>query len=187
MRRGPASQLPGLLLLVTLALAWPQSLTQAQAQEPCLKLVFNRFCLGGDSTLLLQREPPVLRQDDGERMALVYYDGSDSLYVLAWRTRIYKVVRSYRIASQLRFDELYRLLRDKYGPGEDRSRFSPAANTPGRRQIAIRRGEGQAVQAWPLAEGWRIELSWTRELGLALSYVADDLDRQQAAAMYSGF
>lgn len=31
------------------------------------------------------------------------------------------MVRAYRIASQLRFDERYRLLREKYGPGEDRS------------------------------------------------------------------
>lgn len=159
----------------------------AVAQESCLKLVFNRFCLGGDVNALLQRDPPMARQDDGDRSALVYTEAADTLYVLAWRGRIYKVVRRYRIATQMRFEELYVVLRDKYGAGEDRSQFPPTATTSGRRQIAIRRGEGQAVHVWPVEGGWRIELAWTRELGLGLAYIADELERAQSAALQSGF
>jgi hypothetical protein len=159
----------------------------ATAQQPCLKLVFNRYCLGGDINALAQQAPPAMRQDEGERVALVYYEGRDPVYVLAWRGRVYKVVRAYRVASHLRYEELYRLLREKYGEGIDRSRFPPDARTPGRKQIAIRRGEGRAVHVWSLTEGWHPELSWTREPGLALAYYADELDRAQAAVVESGY
>ncbi|MCF7991730.1 MAG: hypothetical protein K9M02_14910 [Thiohalocapsa sp.] len=158
----------------------------AAAQESCLKLVFNRYCLGGDINVLLQQSEPVFRQDDGERIALVYFDGPEKEYVMAWRSRIYKVVRRYRIASQMRYDELYRLLREKYGEGEDRSQFPSHARTPGLKHIAIRRGEGRAAHVWPVEGGWRIELSWTREMGLSLAYLADELDRQQSEAMNRG-
>ena len=159
----------------------------ASAQAPCMKLVFNRYCLGGDVNILAQQTPPALRQDQADRVALIYYEGTDRDYVLAWRGLIYKVLRDHRIASQLHFDDLYRLLREKYGDGEDRSSFPSSARTPGRKQIAIRRGEGRAVHVWQTDAGWHIELSWTRETGLALAYIADELDAQQAAAMQSGY
>ncbi len=159
----------------------------ASAQQPCLKLVFNRYCLGGDVNVLAQQLPASLRQDQDERVALVYYEGRDRVYVLAWRGIIYKVLRDHRIASQLQFEDLYQVLRRKYGDGEDRSGFPEYARTPGRKQIAIRRGEGRAVHVWRPDAGWHIELSWTRETGLALAYIADALDEQQKAAMESGY
>jgi len=161
--------------------------TGAGAQTPCLKLVFNRYCLGGDVNALAQQQPPALREDQADRAALIYYEGRDRDYVLAWRGAIYKVMRDHRIASQLHYEDLYRLLREKYGEGEDRSSFPTYARTPGRKQIAIRRGEGRAVHLWDTGAGWHIELSWTRETGLALAYVADELDAQQTAAMESGY
>jgi hypothetical protein len=159
----------------------------AAQQPPCLKLVFNRYCLGGDVNALAQRYPPAMRQDQGERVAFIYYEGRDRDFVLAWRGVVYKVLREHRIASQLQFEDLYRLLRDKYGDGQDQSSFPAHARTPGRRQIAIRRGEGRAVHVWQTDAGWHVELSWTRETGLALAYVADALDEQQAAAMQGGY
>jgi hypothetical protein len=171
-------------LFLVLPLFWS---TASFAQQPCLKLVFNRYCLGGDANALAQQQPPAMRQDQGERVALVYYEGRERIYVLAWRGLVYKVLREHRIASQLRYEDLYILLRDKYGAGEDRSSFPPDARTPGRKQIAIRRGEGRALHVWETAAGWRVELSWTRETGLALAYIATDLDLQQAAAVSSGY
>ncbi|MCG6941078.1 MAG: hypothetical protein LJE69_07490 [Thiohalocapsa sp.] len=170
--------------LLLLALLVPAA---GHAQQQCLKLVFNRYCLGGDVNALAQRMPPALRQDEGERVALVYYEGQDRDYVLAWRGMIYKVLRDYRIASQLHYDDLYRLLREKYGDGEDQSSFPGYAHTPGRKQISIRRGEGRAVHVWQTGAGWHLELSWTRETGLALTYIADKLEAQQTAAMQSGY
>jgi hypothetical protein len=172
-----------LMMILLLGPGLPQ--IAAAAEQSCLKLVFNRYCLGGDLNRLAQQMPGA-RHDEGERSALIYYDGGEQDYVLAWRGRIYKVLRQYRIASQLRYEELYALLREKYGSGEDQSRFPAYAKTPTRRQIAIRRGEGRAAHGWPTDGGWHIELSWSRELGLSLAYIADELDRQQSAAQHSG-
>ena len=52
--------------------------------------------------------------------------------------------------------------------------------------VAIRRGEGQAVQVWSPGSGWSVELSWTREMGVAVSYIADKLDAERQAAMGQG-
>jgi len=174
---------PAVIVLLGL-LALPAAV---YAEASCLKLVFNRYCLGGDINQLAQQQPAAMRHDEGDRTALIYYEGGEQDYVLAWRGRIYKVLRQYRIASQLRYEELYGILREKYGDGEDQSRFPAYAKTPGRRQIAIRRGEGRAAHVWPVEGGWHIELSWSREMGLALAYIADDLDRQQSASQQSGF
>jgi hypothetical protein len=154
----------------------------------CLKRVFDRYCLGGSLDALLNEAPrPDLDQVDGERRALVFQGGPELDYVLAFRDRIYKVVRRYRAATQLRYDDLYGLLRDKYGPGEDHSRFPPYASTASRRLGSIRRGDGRAVHVWKPDETWHLELSWTRELDIAVAYVATALDAEQDAAVQRGF
>jgi hypothetical protein len=181
------SPLGGAIRCALALLALLAAVPAAAQSPPCLKLVFNQYCLGGDVNQLAQQRPPALRHDQGERVALIYYQGRDRDYVLAWRGRVYKVLREHRIASQLHYEDLYRLLRKKYGEGEDKSSFPAHARTPGRKQIAIRRGEGRAVHVWPTDAGWHIELSWTRETGLALAYIADALDAEQAAAMHSGY
>jgi hypothetical protein len=157
------------------------------ANEPCLKMVFGRYCLGGDVGPLLQAvPPPLVRQDEGASLALVFVDGPDRLYVLAFDRKIYKVVRAFAVSTQLRYEETYAALRDIYGLGEDRSRFPADATTPGRRLVAIRRGEGIAMHVWTPSPAWRIELSWTREMGLSLAYVATDLSAARAAQIDGG-
>lgn len=159
----------------------------AMAEDACLARVLDRYCLGGDLTALrAQGPPPVIEQTQGEHRALVYQEGPERIYVLSYRGRIYKVVRRYPGATQLRFEELYQTLRARHGAGEDRSEFPAYADTPGRRQAAIRRGEGRAVHVWRPAEGWHVELSWTREMGLALAYLATALDAEQRAANGAG-
>jgi hypothetical protein len=155
----------------------------AKAADACLTLVFERYCLGADLTAVLkQGPPPVIQQTEGERRALVYQAGPERVYVLGYRNAIYKVVRRYRGATQLRFDELYQALRARYGAGEDRSEFPTYADTSGRRQAAIRRGDGRAVHAWVPSETWHVELSWTREMGISVAYVATALDAEQRAS-----
>ena len=157
------------------------------AQAPCLKLVFGLYCLGGDVDPLLRQSPkPTVQQKDGDRLALVYTDGRERLYVLAFSRRIYKVLKRYRTASQLKYEDLYAILRDKYGPGEDRSRFPDYANNPAGKLGSIRRGEGRAVHVWEPDPSWSVELAWTREMGLALSYIATKLNTEQRAELESG-
>jgi hypothetical protein len=170
-----------------LALLLVLAVPGASAEEPCLKLAFDRYCLGGDvKALSPQWGQPSFRESEGERLGLVFQDGPEQVYVLAFKGRIYKVVRRYRAATQLRYDDIYSALRQKYGEGEDHSRFPPYATTPARRLGSIRRGDGRAVYSWQPAAGWSIELSWTREMDIALAYVATELDAQQRASMGGG-
>lgn len=159
----------------------------AVADQGCLKMVFGRYCLGGEVEALERDAPPTLiRQTQGESLALVFPDGANQLYVMAFSGRIYKVVRAYAVSTQLRFDDLYRLLREKYGPGEDRSRFPDYASTPAARLASVRRGEGRAIHHWQPSQSWHIELSWTRELGVSLAYVATQLNAERAAQIRGG-
>lgn len=88
----------------------------ARAADACLTLVFDRYCLGEDlMAVLKQGLPPVIEQTEGERRALVYQQGPERVYVLGYRNAVYKVVRRYRGATQLHFEELYQSLRARYG------------------------------------------------------------------------
>ncbi len=167
------------------AVAPPQATAQAsaQTQDTCLKNVFGLYCLGTDVNPLLRQRPPTDQARDGERLALIYDQGQEQDYVLAFRGTIYKVVRQFRVETQLKFQDIYNQLREKYGPGEDRSLFPGYADNPASRQGSIRRGDGKAIHVWAPAETWRIELTWTREFGLSLAYVDNDLEAQQRAAI----
>lgn len=174
-------------LLASVALSLVLASLGAFATEPCLKLVFGRYCLGGDVNPLLQTQPPPLaRETEDNSLALVFAEDIDQVYVLAFGGRIYKVLRSYRMATQLRYDEMYALLREKYGPGEDRSRFPDYASTAGRRLASIRRGEGRALHLWKPADNWHIELTWTREMGLSVAYIADAIEAERQAQVARG-
>jgi len=174
----------GSLWLVILLAAWQAG----SAQEACIKRVFNRYCLGGDINAQLVQQPlPLFQQPDGELLAAVYQEGRERVYVMGFRGRIYKVVRQYQSATQLKFDDLYKTLRDKYGSGEDRSRFPGYARSPASKLGAIRRGDGRAVHFWDLAEqGFHVELNWNREMGLTLSYYASALAEQVSQVLEQG-
>jgi hypothetical protein len=183
MRRVSARYLATLMTLILLI----APVAGAAASESCLKMVFGRFCLGGDIRPLMQAvPPPVLRQDEGSSLALVFLDGPDRTYVLAFTGRIYKVVREFGASTQLRYDETLAALSGLYGVADDRSRFPEDAVTPARRLAAIRRGEGRALHVWTPAPSWQIELSWTREWGLSLAYVATELSAARAAQVQGG-
>ncbi|MET0002507.1 MAG: hypothetical protein ABW087_02695 [Candidatus Thiodiazotropha sp.] len=48
---------------------------------------------------------------------------------------------------------------------------------------AVRRGEGELKYRWQLPTSpWRVELTWTRKLGISLAYLVNALDRQQREA-----
>jgi hypothetical protein len=170
-----------------LALLFLLPLQGAAEDGECLKLVLGRYCLGGEVKALTQQAgQPTFQEVDRDRVGLVYQEGPEQVYVLSFHGRIYKVLRRYRAATQLRFDDIYSALRRKYGEGEDRSRFPPYANTPARRLGSIRRGDGRAVHSWQPDPAWSVELSWTRELDIGVAYIATELDARQKAAMDRG-
>lgn len=183
----PGRRAIAIVLTLLLALGLVLGSLGAVSAEPCLKLVFGRYCLGGDVNPLLHVQPaPLARESEGNSLALVFPEDADRVYVLSFGGRIYKVLRAHRVATQLRYDDIYGLLRDKYGPGEDRSRFPEYATTPGRRLASIRRGEGRALHLWRPSDTWHIELAWTREMGLTLAYIADAIEAERAVQMGQG-
>ena len=172
---------PILVLLLFLAA------TTAQA-ESCAKQVFGRYCLGGSLAGQLRADPaPAFRQDEGDHQGLVYRHGGEWVYVLAYKGRIYKVVRRYRPGTRRIFTELEGELVEKYGPFEEHNRFPPYASREGLQIAAIRRGDAWVLHRWrPKGQPWRVELSWTRDMDVALAYILEDLDAEQQAAREEG-
>jgi hypothetical protein len=183
--RGPAPA-PAAVAPPTQAAAPAPVQPPAPAQDACVKQVFGLYCLGADVNGMLRQRPPTSQERDGERLALIYDHGQEQDYVLAFRGTVYKVVRQFRVETELKFQDIYNQLREKYGPGEDRSLFPGYADTPASRQGSIRRGDGKAIHVWAPAETWRIELTWTREFGLSLAYVDNALEAQQRATVQRG-
>ncbi len=163
--------------------------TAVSGDQQCLKRVFNHYCLGWDIRQLQRKRPSYdHQQSDGERFALVYTEGREKIYVMAYQGLVYKVLRQYQPATLLRYEDLRDSLDLKYGVPEDLSRFPDHARVLASKIGAIRRGEGKAMLVWqPEGEAWRVELSWTREMGLSLAYIANQMDQLQRQAREKGY
>ncbi len=176
-----------LRLSVLLLLFGLSGLQGAEAENGCLKQAFGEYCLGGSLQQLLQRKPNGIPQMSGDRSAVVYLQGRGRTYVMAYRDRIYKVLQTFEPANQVTLKDLNERLSEKYGPSEDLSLYPGYARTQSSKIAAIRRGEGELKYSWRSAElSWRVELGWTRKLGISLAYLANELDAQQQAAVDQG-
>ena len=133
---------------------------------------------------LLQQRPtdmdPIV---NGDRSGIIHTKGRERVYVMAYQGRIYKVLQTYEPASQVTLQRLQRSLRKKYGNPQDISHLPNYVRNMAGKIGAVRRGEGELRYRWqPPASPWRIELSWTRKLGISLAYLVNGLDRQQREA-----
>jgi len=156
----------------------------AVAGEACAKRVFGDYCLGGQISEQIRKDSKFFHQQrEGDRFAVIYVEGDERIYVMAYKERIYKVLRQYDSPTALRYSDLQTLLTDKYGPPQDLSRYPGYAKNRASRMGAIRRGEGYAELRWaPEGVDWSMTLGWTRELGLTLDYRVKGLDEEQRAA-----
>jgi hypothetical protein len=173
------------ILLPALVAALPMA---AAAEESCVRRVFGEYCLGGQISDQMRKDPQFVHQQrEGEHFAVIYVKGQETIYVMAFKERIYKVLRRYDSPTVLRFLDLKRLLTDKYGVPEDLSRYPGYARNRASKMGAIRRGEGYAELVWtPEGVDWKVTLGWTRELGLTLDYRIKELDEAQRAAGTAG-
>ena len=176
------------LLSTFLILTSLSNASAAGTGENCLKQVFGEYCLGGSMQQLLQRHPNgMLSQQGGERSAVVYPQGREHTYVMAYQGSIYKVLHTFEPASQIKLKELRERLEVKYGAFRDLSQYPAYARSLASKIGAIRRGEGVLNHVWQSPDGqWNIELTWTRELGIALAYLANELNLAQQQAMERG-
>jgi hypothetical protein len=77
--------------IVLIALSFSSALLPAgEVIEGCLKRVFTNYCLGGSMVQLLQQRPaemaPVV---NGNRVGVIYTNGRERIYVMAYQDRIY--------------------------------------------------------------------------------------------------
>ena len=160
----------------------------ANSREACLKKVFGEYCLGGSLQQLIQQQPHGMRsQESGERSAVVYPEGRERTYVMAYHGRIYKILHTFDPSNRVKLKELRERLEAKYGSYRELSQYPGYARTLASKIGAIRRGEGKLSHIWQSPDGnWSIELSWSRELGIALAYLANQLNQTQLEAMEKG-
>ncbi|MBT3046950.1 MAG: hypothetical protein G8D61_15430 [gamma proteobacterium symbiont of Ctena orbiculata] len=179
--------IPAFVLMIALGLAAPAAVAQSSG-DSCMKRVFIHYCLGGGMTQLLQQRPAKMQPIvNGERSGVIYRAGRDKVYVMAFQDRIYKVLQSYDSPSQVALQRLQRRLGNKYGKPQDLSHFPGTMRNLTAKIGAVRRGEGELLYRWqPPGAAWRVELAWTRRLGISLAYLANALDQQQREAAESG-
>ncbi len=172
-----------LLLFFLAPLAVPGAETKV-----CLKRVFNNYCLGG--TLQQQlAETPVNMQPitKGERSGVVYQKDNERIYVMAYKGIIYKIVRRHEPDTLATVKDLQRRLQREYGNYQDNSDYPDNTQNQSRQVGYIRRGEGELKYVWQLpGQSWRVELGWTRKLGVTTSYFVNELDEMQREAALQG-
>ncbi|MCW8799472.1 MAG: hypothetical protein OQK71_00950, partial [Desulfobacter sp.] len=112
----------------------------------------------------------------------------DKIYVMAYKGVIYKVLHTYEPKTFSALKELRRRLQHTYGNFDDRSEYPENTKNKSRQISSIRRGEGELRNIWQLpGEPWRIELGWTRVLGIYVAYFVNQLDAEQKEAALQGF
>lgn len=171
--------------IVSIVLSLSSGLLAAEEViDGCLKRVFTNYCLGGSMVQLLQQRPvdmdPIV---NANRVGVMYSIGRERVYVMAYQDRIYKVLKTYDPANQVTLQRLQRSLNKKYGSHQDISHLPNYVRNMAGKIGAVRRGEGELKYRWqPPGSPWRVELAWTRKLGISLAYLVNALDQQQRAA-----
>lgn len=126
----------------------------SHATEPCLKQVFNRYCLGG-------APPDGLLADKDNRIHIESPQGKVTLQLHG--NRISSVSRELTPANWLRFTDIKVQLVRLYSTATDISDFPRYATSRSSKLNAIRSGRGFAAARWEPAD-WAVVLEW-RTLG----------------------
>jgi hypothetical protein len=154
----------------------------------CLKQVFDSYCLGGSFKQLLEQNPVNMQpRTKGERSGVVYQKDNEKTYVMAYKGIVYKIVHTFEPETLVTMKRLQRHLQREYGDYQDRSEYPEKTQNQSRQIGYIRRGEGELRYVWqPPGQPWRVELSWTRTLGINIAYFVNELDQMQEEAALQG-
>lgn len=158
------------------------------AADQCVKLVFDNYCLGGSFKQQLEKVPADMQpQVKGEREGVIYQKENEKIYVMAYQGVIYKIVHTFLPETQATLLDLRRHLQQKYGNYQELSNYPEATKNKARQMSYIRRGEGELKNAWQIpGQRWRVELGWTRKLGVHVAYLVNELDELQKEAARRG-
>ncbi len=158
------------------------------AADECVQKVFKDYCLGGSMSQQLEKTPPDMRpQTNGERAGVIINADNEKIYVMAYKGIIYKVLHTYEPNTQNTMKDLRRRLQRQYGNYQDQSEYPDNTKNKSRQVSAIRRGEGEMKNVWQLpGQHWRVELGWTRKLGISVAYFVNELDALQKEVAWQG-
>ncbi len=135
---------------VALALAF----VAPAAADDCLKVVFGRYCLGGELDPDLEIRP-------GETVRV--HDG-----LIAW------VERRYEPGRSLRYHLLIQQLQAEYGTAINYDHF--AERHRGRYEdLAVSIKQGYGLREWPMG-GWVIRIVWASQEYMTLRYADVSLE-----------
>ncbi|MDJ0806723.1 MAG: hypothetical protein QNJ78_07800 [Gammaproteobacteria bacterium] len=160
----------------------------SEAADQCVKLVFEDYCLGGSMSRQLEKTPTDMRpQVYGERKGVIFEMDNEKIYVMSYKGIIYKILHTFEPETQATLKDLRRRLERKYGRFEDRSEYPEETENKARHMSFIRRGEGELKNVWQLPDQqWRVELGWSRKLGVSVAYYMNELDELQKEAALKG-
>jgi len=170
-----------LLLLISMA-------GVSTGAEICLKKVFNEYCLGDTLEQQLKRTPVNMQpRSNGDRAGVIYEKDNEKIYVMAYKGVIYKVLHTYEPQTQATMKDLRRRLQRIYGNYQDLSEYPDNTKNKSRQISTIRRGDGELRNVWQLpGQPWRVELGWTRKLGVSIAFFINELDEMQKEAARQG-
>lgn len=161
---------------------------QAQQSGDCVKQVLDHYCLGSRLEELLRYRPvktPIREQ--GDRSGVIYQEDNEKIYVMAYKGIVYKVLRTYEPEARSTLRNLQRTLQGHYGDYQDLSHYPEDTKNKARQLSSIHRGDGELRYVWQASnEPWRVELGWSRRLGISVSYFLNALDEEQKAAALRG-
>lgn len=135
--------------------------------EPCVKKIFNRYCLGGLESTMPNGVEKVSDSDgieiyrvanEKKRIELTIRDG-----------RISAVTRRETPGSWLNFTDWKAKLLRLYGRGEDIGYFPPYASSRSSRLNAINAGKGYAHTQWQQSH-WLVSVIWDHRDYISLRY-----------------
>lgn len=149
---------------------WPvQGLAEGSEDgRDCLKMVFNKFCLGGPAEIL-PVNPIVdaihdlvnifgVKPDTVEKNTLYFPD--ESVLVLVSDNKVAFIRKKYD-SRQIFLEK--ELLDSKYGKPIDLSYFPAYADTPSSQATSIRLGSGRFFQVW-MQKKWAVALIWDKDV-----------------------
>ena len=157
-------------LLLWVSLSAGISIVGANSTD-CHKLVFNRYCLGGDASLLPASPGTQQLPGDGLHEFEETHQGKTVRLALD-NGQLVTVVRYETPGGWLNFTAWKARLDRLYGSGKDLGHFPAYASSRSSRLNAINAGKGYAHMSWP-QDGWSVELIWNHRDRIELRYQLD--------------
>jgi hypothetical protein len=142
----------------------------ANANDECVKMVFNIVCLGGTAQSLPGDVGPVPESGTGK---LRFENRGRNVHVELDDGRVVHVWREEPPGSWINYLEWRNKLIRVYGRGTEEKDFPPSATSRSSRLNAVVRGEGRAATSWE-QPGWRVAVIWDKQEYVQLSYRLQD-------------